>query len=66
MKKEAADELICFYSHGSDAVVLFAVFPLEYDPAILESHQAVIGNGDAVGIAAQVIEDLSGSAEGRL
>jgi len=66
VKQEAADELFCFHSHGSDAVVFFAVFPLEGDFAVSKCYQAVVGNGDPVRIAAEVIEDLSGSSEGRL
>jgi len=65
VKEEAADELVCFESSGSDAVMFFAISPLECDFAILKSHQAVIGNGDAVGIATDVIEDLSRSPERR-
>lgn len=65
VKQEAADELICFQSHGSDVVVFFAVFPLECDCAVLKCYQAVVGNGDPVCIAAEVVKDLSGSSEGR-
>jgi len=64
VKQEAADELVSFQSHGSDAVVFFAVFPLECDFAVLQCYQAVIGNGDPVCIAAEVVKNLSGSSEG--
>ena len=65
VKQEAADELVCFHSHGSDAVVFFAVFPLECDFGVLKCYQAVVANGDPVRIAAEVVKDLSGSSEGR-
>lgn len=65
MNQEAADELVCLQRHGSDAIVFFAVSPLECDPAVLKCHQAVVGNGDAVRIAAEVIEDLNGAPKGR-
>lgn len=65
VKQEAADELVCIQSHGSDAVVFFAVFPLERDFAVLKCQQAVVGNGDPVRIAAEVVKDLSGSSERR-
>ncbi|MDM7996754.1 MAG: hypothetical protein QUT30_13875 [Acidobacteriota bacterium] len=65
LEKEAAGEFVCFESHGSDGIVFSAISPLECYFAILKRHQAVIGNGDAVSIAADVIEDLSGSPEGR-
>ena len=65
MDEKAADELVGIESHGSDAIVFFAVSPLECDLAVLKCHQAVVGDGNAVGIAAEVIEDLGGSAKGR-
>lgn len=65
VEKEAADEFILFESHGSDAIVFLAIFPLECDSAVLKRYQAVVGNGNAVSVAADVIEDLSGSPEGR-
>jgi len=57
--EESANEFMCLKGHGSDAVMLFSVSPLKRYFAVLECQQAVIGNGDAVGIAAEVIEDLS-------
>jgi hypothetical protein len=63
--KESANEFVCFESHGSDAVVLFSIPVLKCHLAVLKCQQAVIGDGDAVCIAAEVIEDLSGSAKGR-
>lgn len=63
--KEAADELVGFESHGSNAIVFFAVLPLEGNLAVLKRHQAVIGNGDTVGVAAEVVEDLNRSTKGR-
>ena len=55
VKKEAADELVRLESYGADAIMFFAVFPLECDSAVLKCHQAVVGNGDAVRIAADVL-----------
>ncbi|BCH19693.1 hypothetical protein MesoLjLa_65440 (plasmid) [Mesorhizobium sp. L-2-11] len=42
------------------------VLPVEGDFVVLDGDEAIVGNGDAVGIAADVIEDLFGSGEGRL
>jgi len=64
VKQKAADELVGIESHGSGAVVPAAVAPLESHPPVLKCHEAVIGDGDAVGIAPEVIEDLGGSPEG--
>jgi hypothetical protein len=41
---------------------LFVSYP---DLAVLKCQEAVVGNGDAVCIAAEVGKDLSGSSEGR-
>ena len=65
VKEEAADELVGVESHASGAVVAVAVAPPEGHLPVLECQQAVIGDGDAVRIAAEVIEDLSGSPKGR-
>ena len=65
VKQEAADELVCCQNHGVDVIVFLAVFPPECDSAVLKRYQAVAGNGDPVRIAAEIIEDLSGSSEGR-
>ncbi|GLR45326.1 hypothetical protein GCM10007880_58430 [Mesorhizobium amorphae] len=42
------------------------VLPAKTDFAILDGDEAVVGNGDAVGIATRVVEDLFGSGECRL
>jgi hypothetical protein len=42
------------------------VFPAERDLAVLEGEQARVGDGDAMGVAGQVMEDVFGSAEGWL
>lgn len=63
--KESADELVCIENHNSDAVVFFSILPLECDSTVLKRYQTVVGNGDAVSVTADIIEDLSGSTEGR-
>ncbi len=49
--------------HRFDLVASAIVFPLEPDLIVFDVEQAVIGDGDAVGIAAHVIEHLPGSCE---
>lgn len=63
--EEAPDEFVGVESHGSGAVVLFAILPVKGHLAVLKRQQAVVGNGDAVGIAAEVVEDLRRTSEGR-
>ena len=52
--------------HGSQPVVLSIVAPSEGDVAVGDVGDAVVGDGDSVGIAAEVVEGLLGSTEGRL
>ena len=42
------------------------VSPAEGDAIIGEGHEAVVGKGDAMGVAGQVVENLFGTAEGWL
>ena len=65
MEEEPPDELVCIKSLETYAIMLFSVSPFKRDFAILKCHQTVVGNRDAMRIAAQVIEDLSGSTKGR-
>jgi len=65
VEQEAADELIRFQSHDFLPAVMAIVPPVECDLAVVDREQAVVGNGDAMGVAAQVVENLFGTAEGR-
>jgi hypothetical protein len=40
------------------------ISPEEGDAIVLEGHETMIGNGDAVGVARQVVENLFRTAEG--
>ena len=44
-------------------VVVAIVLPAETDLTVLDVEQAIVGDGDAVGIAADVVEHLLGSGE---
>ena len=63
MEQEAADELAGIEGHHLPLVMVAIIFPEEADPAVGESNQAAVGDGDAVGVAGKVIEHLLGSAE---
>lgn len=65
MEEKPADELVCIESHGPEAVVLFAVSPPKRDLTVVKCYQSMIGNRNPMGVAAEIIEDLSGTAEGR-
>src|SRR5881628_1104811 len=60
VQQEAADELV-----GGKRGAL-AVLGGEGDAASIEGDEALVGDADAVGVAAEVVEDLRGAAEGRL
>jgi hypothetical protein len=42
------------------------VSPAERDSIVLKGHEPMVGNGDAMGIASQVVEHMFGAAEWRL
>ncbi len=42
------------------------VFVAKGDVVVVEGDQAMIGNGDAVGVTGQVAQDMLGAAEGWL
>ncbi len=66
MKQKAANELVGVKSHQLLLVSLPVIFPAECDLAILEADQTFVGYGDAVGIAAEIVQHLSRAAKGRL
>ena len=64
VKQEAADELDRIEGHDLDAVVVFGIAPAKAHLAVHEIEKPAVGDGDAVGIAGQVLENMLGSAEG--
>ena len=66
MEQEAADELFGGEGQGLEAAVMAVVPPTEADLTVLDGEEAVVGDGDAVGVAAEVVEDLVGAGEGGL
>ena len=59
-------ELVGGDGHDLLPIVVAIVPPREAHLAILDVEQAIVGNGDAVRIAADVFEDLLRSGEWRL
>ena len=66
MEQEAADELFGGEGQGLEAAVMAVVAPAEADLTVLDGEEAVVGDGDAVGVLAEVVEDLVGAGEGGL
>ena len=54
VKQETTDELLGGEGHHLLVVVVAIVLPTEADPAILHLGQAMIGDGDTVGVASEV------------
>ena len=66
MLEEATDELCRFQGHGSPGSTLGVVLVAEADLIVVDGEQAIVGDGDAVGMAGQVLEDLLRSRKGLL
>jgi hypothetical protein len=66
VEQEAAQELDRIEGQGLLPATIGVVLDAEGHVAIGDIEQAVVGDGDAVGVAAEVTEDVFGSAERRL
>ena len=66
MKQEAADELVGLELHDLCRAVLAVVLPGEGDMIVVEGDEPAVGDRDAMGVAAEIGQDLCGSAEGPL
>jgi len=66
VEEEAAQELRCGEGHLALLVARSVVLPAEGDPLAVKADPSMVGDGDAMGIAAQVAENLLGASESRL
>jgi hypothetical protein len=66
VEQEAADELDRVESHDAAAVVMSGISPAKAHLSVVEAEQPPVGDGHAVGVAGQVLEDMFRSAEWRL
>jgi hypothetical protein len=66
VEQEAAQELLHRKSHQTLLVAMRGVSPAEGDLVALQGDQAVIGDGHAVGVAAEITENVFWTPEGRL
>lgn len=64
VKQEATEKLIARERHHFLPIVVGRVAPAKGNLAIGQSEQAMVGDGDAVSIAAEILQDILGSAEG--
>ena len=58
MDQEATDELVGLKGHRLLTIAISVILPAEADLAVVHGHQAVVGDGDTVGIPPDIIEDL--------
>jgi hypothetical protein len=63
VEQEAANELVGGERHCLSFVACAVVLPLETDTIILAGEETAVGDGDAMGVAAEIVEHLLGSAE---
>jgi len=64
--QESAQELICGDGHDLLLAAVRIVFPAKRDSIILECNQSMVGDGDAVRIASEIVQNMLGTAEGWL
>jgi len=66
MQEEAAKELFDRQGHEPLLVAVSGVSPAEGDVSVGESNQPVVGDGDAVGVGAEIAQHVFWTTEGRL
>ena len=66
VEEEAAQELDCVDGHDALLAAVRIVAPAEADLLAVEGRQAMVADGHAVGIAAEVAQYMGRAAEGRL
>src|ERR1019366_10259536 len=66
MEQESAQELLDIQSHEPPLVAMGGVSPLEGDVALGESDQPAVGDGDAMGVGAEITQHMFRPSEGAL
>jgi hypothetical protein len=65
MEEESTDKLLGLEDHGLLAVVVRVISPAEGNLTVPDGEEAVIADGDSVGISTQVLQDPPGASERR-
>ena len=66
VQQKAPQELLGGECHQTSFAAVDIILPAEGDLAVRESDQPVVGDGDPVGVAGEIMEHMLRSAEGRL
>ena len=66
VEEKAPNELVGVQGHDLRLAVVAIILPAEGDVLVGHADQTRVGDGDPVGVAAEIGQDLGGSAEGRL
>jgi hypothetical protein len=66
MDEESPEELISRDGHHLLLTAVGVVLPSERDLIFPESDESMVGDGDAVGVAGEIVEHMLSAAEGRL
>jgi hypothetical protein len=64
--EKPAQKLMGRNGHDLLLAAMRIVFPAKRDSIIVEGNQSMVGDGDAVRIASKVVQNMLGTAEGRL
>jgi hypothetical protein len=64
MEKEPPQELLRGYGHQLLLVVMRIIFPPERDLVIFQSHEPVVGDSNAMGVAGQIMQNMLRPSEG--
>jgi hypothetical protein len=66
VEQEAAQELLRTERHRSLLITVGIILPTESNLVMLESHEAMVGDGYAMGVAGEITQHMMGTAEGWL
>jgi hypothetical protein len=65
MEQEAAQELIDRESHPSLLVAMSGISPAESDATVAESNEPVVGDGNPMGVVAEITKGMFRAVERR-
>ena len=66
MQQEAAHKLHCIQGHDLFLVVVSRIPPAKSNLTVLEAKQSTVGDGDAVSVMSQVLNDMPRGRKGLL